>query len=368
MENNENAKGQLLRTKSEFDISDSALGTVMFILLNILFSVVVTVAGIKIKMGTFSYYLLHLIVEGLFAIAAILVAKIKNKNIIDATGMRNKINGPIVGWCFLVAVISLLGFGSLTNVFIAFLEHFGFSTDGGNIEINNFGQYVGMLLSSCAMAGLAEELLFRGVIQSGFKKWGIKVSVGFSALIFMLMHGSALQTIHQMIIGIIIGYVYFKTGNLWIGVMIHFFNNFIPVTEVFLLTVLSTPETSGEVVAETVAGASGLGTLLIDLISALIVAWAGYYFISRILKKIIKENEKANGKPSEKEMVASIVVDGESKEVEMSIDGDSIQTEQQNNEGEQKKLKMSTGTIVMFSIGGFYLIMEWIINTIVRFM
>ena len=33
MENNENANGQLLKTKSEFDISDSALGCIMFIAL-----------------------------------------------------------------------------------------------------------------------------------------------------------------------------------------------------------------------------------------------------------------------------------------------------------------------------------------------
>jgi hypothetical protein len=46
--------------------------------------------------------------------------------------------------------------------------------------------------------------LFRGVILSGFRKYGFKVTVFFSALIFMIMHGNAEQTIHQFIVGIIL--------------------------------------------------------------------------------------------------------------------------------------------------------------------
>ena len=51
MENNENANGQLLKTKSEFDISDSALGTLMFIVLNIVFSFLIVTFDVKIKIS-----------------------------------------------------------------------------------------------------------------------------------------------------------------------------------------------------------------------------------------------------------------------------------------------------------------------------
>ena len=365
MENNKMANGSLLKTKSEFDISDSALACMLFIALNILFSIIMVVTGFKIRMGTFVYFLIHALVEGLFAVAAILVA-LKQKSAIESFGMKKKVNGAIVGWSFLIALISLLGFGNLTNVFIEILTSFGFSTAGGNIEINNFWQYLGMLFSSCAVAGFCEELLFRGVIESGFRKWGIKVAVGFSALIFMIMHGSALQTVHQFIIGVLIGYVFYKTNNLWIGVIIHFFNNFIPITEVYLLTLVNN-ELTTEAVAETAATSLGLGTILIDLIIALVVAWAGYYFISLILKKLFAENEKLNGKKGETDTITSITVDGAEQEIEMSIEGVSVET--QNNETlKEEKPKISGGTIAMFSIAGFYLVMEWIINTVSRFM
>lgn len=377
LEKNENqstksisANGQLLKTKSEFDISDSALGTLMFVVLNIVFSFLLVTFDVKIKMGTFVYYVLHVIVEGIFALAAYIVAKAKRKNILEAAGMKKKVNGAIVGWCALTALLCLLCFGNITNVFIALLEKFGLNSENGTIEINNFGEYIGMLIGSCCVAGFAEELLFRGVIQSGFKKWGIKVAVGFSALIFMIMHGSVLQTVHQFIIGVVIGYIFYKTNNLWIGVIIHFFNNFIPVTEVYLLTELAKSGGSGasDSVTEWVVEPAGYGSILIEFIIALVVAWAGLYFIKMIYKKIIAENEKLNGKEAENETVTSIVVDGEEKEVEMSIDGATIESEENNlTEKKPEKPKVSGMTIAIFSISGLYLLLEWILGTIAMF-
>lgn len=374
LEKNENqstksisANGQLLKTKSEFDISCSALATMMFIVLNILFSFALVALNVKLKMGSFLYYVLHLVVEGIFAVAAYIVAKAKRVNLLEGAGMKKKINGSIVGWCFLVALVSLFGFGNLTNVFIEFLEKFGLNSEKGTIEINNFGQYVGMILSSCAMAGFAEELLFRGVIQSGFKKWGIKIAVGISAIIFMIMHGSVLQTIHQLIIGIVIGYIFYKTNNLWIGVVIHFFNNFIPVTEVYLLTLIAKSGTASEVAAETATQTAGFGTIFIEFIIAILVALAGYYLISLIFKKIIKENEKLNGKEDENEMVASIVVDGETQEVEMSIDGEPAANGEEVVQTKTEKPKISGATIAIFAISGLYLLLEWILGTISMF-
>lgn len=367
---NASANGQLLKTKSEFDISCSALATLMFIVLNILFSFALVLFDIKVKMGTFLYYVLHVLVEGIFALAAYIVAKTKNVKILDAAGMKKKVNGTIVAWCFLVALVSLFGFGNLTNVFIALLEKFGLKSENATIEINNFWQYIGMVISSCAMAGFAEEFLFRGVIQSGFKKWGIKVAVGFSALIFMIMHGSVLQTVHQFIIGVIIGYIFYKTNNLWIGVIIHFFNNFIPVTEVYLLTELAKSGGSGasDSVTEWVVEPAGYGSILIEFIIALVVAWAGLYFIKLIFKRVIAENEKLNGNESENEVVTSIVVDGEAQEVEMSIDGESVAEAEEISEIKKEKPKISGATIAIFSISGLYLILEWILGTISMFM
>ena len=103
-------------------------------------------------------------------------------------------------------------------------------------------------------------------------------------------------------------------------------------------------------------------------IIALVVAWAGLYFIKLIFKRIIAENEKLNGNESENEVVTSIVVDGEAQEVEMSIDGESVAEAEEISEIKKEKPKISGATIAIFSISGLYLILEWILGTISMFM
>lgn len=348
---NENA-GKKLKTVEEFEISDSAFACVMFIVMTYLFSLVLSLSGIRFTNTSFIYYMLNALVEGMFALSAVIVAKRRKANIVKCAGMDKKINGSLVGWCFLLAIISMIGFGNVTNVFIEILEIFGYSTGGDNIVISNFWQYLGWVFASCAVAAFCEELLFRGVIESGFRKWGIKVAVGCSALIFMIMHGSATQTVHQFIVGVIVGYIFYKTNNLWLGFLVHFFNNFIPITLQFLASFAQT--TTGEV-AETIN--IGWGTILIDIIVAIIVAMAGIYFIKMIIAKIFAENEKLNGKleQNSNENLSSIKVDGSEEHVEITISGENAKPEKPN---------ISGATILMFSLSGVYLVFEWILGTL----
>ena len=95
------------------------------------------------------------------------------------------------------------------------------------LEINNFGTYLIYIVVFCVCPAIFEEVMFRGTILSGLKQYGLKVAVVVSAIIFTLMHGNIEQTVHQFIIGLVVGFIFFKTGNLWLSVMVHFFNNFI---------------------------------------------------------------------------------------------------------------------------------------------
>ena len=73
------------------------------------------------------------------------------------------------------------------------------------------------------MAGISEELLFRGVIQS----YLISVSTPFiglfvSALLFGLMHCyNRLYIILTFIVGLFIGWIYFQTQSLLLVVTLH---------------------------------------------------------------------------------------------------------------------------------------------------
>ena len=77
--------------------------------------------------------------------------------------------------------------------------------------------YLIYIIISCVTPAVCEEILFRGTIASGLKEKGFKIALFGSAIIFTLMHGNPEQTVHQFIIGLVVGYIFLKTGNIWLG-------------------------------------------------------------------------------------------------------------------------------------------------------
>ena len=73
-----------------------------------------------------------------------------------------------------------------------------------------------------------EELLFRGIVLDGFLKTYSPVkSIIWSSIIFSLFHLNPWQAIPAFLIGLVLGYVYWKTQSLLPCIFIHFINNFI---------------------------------------------------------------------------------------------------------------------------------------------
>jgi len=57
-----------------------------------------------------------------------------------------------------------------------------------------------------------------------------------TSLIFSLMHFDYYGFLPRLFMGIVLGYVYLCTGNIWYGIIFHFFNNAIPITGYWLLS------------------------------------------------------------------------------------------------------------------------------------
>ena len=88
------------------------------------------------------------------------------------------------------------------------------------------GPVVITLISVSVFAPFFEEWLCRGIILRGLLKkvkpaWAIVIS----AAIFGLIHGNLWQAIPAFIIGVILGYVYYKTGSLKLTMLMHCVNN-----------------------------------------------------------------------------------------------------------------------------------------------
>ncbi len=77
---------------------------------------------------------------------------------------------------------------------------------------------------------ICEEIIFRGIILKGFlKTYDYKKAILFSALIFSFIHMVPIQVIATFFIGLVLGYVYYKTRSLWLVCIIHILNNLVAV-------------------------------------------------------------------------------------------------------------------------------------------
>lgn len=79
------------------------------------------------------------------------------------------------------------------------------------------------------LAPIAEEVVFRGAIQrmlqkvfTGRRSW---IAIVATALLFALVHMNKAQGVHAFIIGIIIGWLYYRTDSIIPGLAVHFVNN-----------------------------------------------------------------------------------------------------------------------------------------------
>ncbi len=82
------------------------------------------------------------------------------------------------------------------------------------------------LLSVVFLAPLCEEFIFRGTIQRALCHRELPISAIFiSAILFGVIHLNLVQGVGAFLIGLFIGYAYYKTHSLWVAVFLHFVNN-----------------------------------------------------------------------------------------------------------------------------------------------
>jgi membrane protease YdiL (CAAX protease family) len=98
------------------------------------------------------------------------------------------------------------------------------------------------LLIVAIVAGLAEELFFRGCIQQIIQKvvGNQHLAVWLGAFVFSAMHFQFYGFFPRLLLGAILGYLFVWAGSIWIPVIVHTVNNVIGVILAYLF--YDTPE------------------------------------------------------------------------------------------------------------------------------
>lgn len=137
---------------------------------------------------------------------------------------------------FEILLTVIFGFGACITA--NFLSVFFLATDEKNsVESygNNIGTIVLMLIVFAVLPAVCEEFAFRGIVMGSLRKYGDKIAIVISALLFALLHQSLSAVIFAFCSGMILGLVRKSAGSLIPSIIVHFLNNGLGV----IMTVLS---------------------------------------------------------------------------------------------------------------------------------
>ncbi|MCF2550998.1 CPBP family intramembrane glutamic endopeptidase [Bacteroides caecigallinarum] len=143
------------------------------------------------------------------------------------------------------------------------------------------------IISIVVMAPLVEELLFRGAIQGYLmRKWNMPyLGIVISSLIFGVVHGNPAQIPFAFVVGMALGWMYYLTGSLIPGILMHFINN---GSSVLLYALSGDPDA-------TMISSLGENEALALAVSGIVLTVVCIFIIrKKIVKEPVQWNEENN--------------------------------------------------------------------------
>ncbi|HSK99958.1 MAG TPA: type II CAAX endopeptidase family protein [Rubrobacteraceae bacterium] len=143
------------------------------------------------------------------------------------------------GWLLIGASLGLLGWFLTRGVVLAY---FWVTGDTTNPQAGLVGAAQGtpaQFALTLLVAGLAvpfgEELLFRGVLYTWLRRWGLAVAMVGSASIFGLSHGINVVLPATVVLGFLLAFAYERSGSIWPAVVGHVLYNLLVFSAARLL-------------------------------------------------------------------------------------------------------------------------------------
>lgn len=95
------------------------------------------------------------------------------------------------------------------------------------VNVNTFGGFVINLIMIAGLAALGEELLFRSIIQTSLIKICKNAHVGIiiASAIFSFIHFDFYAFIPRLVLGMLLGYMFYYSRSIWVSMFMHFVNN-----------------------------------------------------------------------------------------------------------------------------------------------
>lgn len=135
-----------------------------------------------------------------------------------------------------VGFMAIMLSNMLTSMFVVSMNHHGITFDSASVDVpTSASGYFWIIIADALVPALCEEYALRGVVMGSLRKYGDSAAIGFSSLLFALMHGNMTQAPFAFLLGLVIGRLVIATNSMWTGIIIHFLNNLFAV----IMTIVS---------------------------------------------------------------------------------------------------------------------------------
>ena len=143
------------------------------------------------------------------------------------------------------------------------------------LDVSTIGGLLFNIFLIGVLPAVGEELAFRGILQRLFSNWTRSAHWGIilAALFFSAMHMQFYGFIPRFLLGMLFGYLYYRSGSIWLPIIAHFVNNTTAVLAYFFM---------GEEMVEQVDN-MGLtsGTIVAAVVASVLFTWTLVFFWRR---------------------------------------------------------------------------------------
>ncbi len=210
-----------------------------------------------------------LVVQGMTSLGGFLIAPYFIWNALRKKGLTYFQSSPLQLGSLLLAIVIVISFAITDSAIIEWNENIHFPDFLKGFEawarakedhlaelmkmltnFNSFAEFAVAFVVVAILAGICEEFLFRGIIQTEFYRGtkNIHVSIWVAAILFSAIHGQFFGFVPRVLLGALFGYLYYWSGNLIVPMFAHFVNNGFSILMIYLYqlkivdTNIDTPE------------------------------------------------------------------------------------------------------------------------------
>lgn len=152
------------------------------------------------------------------------------KTTLKSESFSNKLNIKQTLIFILIGIVTSFALTQFINYYCLTLNLFNKPTAIFSYELDSISSYLISLVSLAIIPAIGEELIFRGVIFNGLKQKGTLFAVIVSSLFFTLFHFNLSQLFYPFLFGLVLGFIYGRTKNIIVPILIHFTNNALNIT------------------------------------------------------------------------------------------------------------------------------------------